>query len=82
MLQKELKYSVHIELDVRNRHGIMDIVKRIRADAIVQTAAQPSHDCAAEIPFDDFDANAGATLNLLEATRPYSTEILIVLLRQ
>ena len=32
-------------------------------------AAQPSHDKAASIPFEDFDVNAVGTLNLLEATR-------------
>ena len=29
-----------------------------KPDAIVHTAAQPSHDRAAAIPFDDFDTNA------------------------
>lgn len=47
----------------------------IGPDAIVHTAAQPSHDRAATIPFDDFDTNAVGTMNLLEATRRYSTEI-------
>ena len=36
---------------------------------IVHAAAQPSHDRAAAIPFDDFDTNAVGTLNLLEAAR-------------
>jgi CDP-paratose 2-epimerase len=36
---------------------------------MVHTAAQPSHDLAATIPFDDFDTNAVGTLNLLEAAR-------------
>src|SRR5690606_30812723 len=44
-------------------------------DAIVHTAAQPSHDRAAAIPFDDFDTNAVGTFNLLESTRQYSTNI-------
>jgi CDP-paratose 2-epimerase len=34
-----------------------------------EVAAQPSHDRAAAIPFDDFDTNAVGTLNLLEAAR-------------
>jgi CDP-paratose 2-epimerase len=41
----------------------------LRPTAIIHTAAQPSHDRAAAIPFDDFDTNAGGTLNLLEAAR-------------
>src|ERR1041384_3550773 len=41
----------------------------MRPHPIVHTAAQPSHDRAAAIPFDDFDTNATGTLNLLEAAR-------------
>ena len=41
---------------------------------IVHTAAQPSHDRAAQIAFDDFDTNAGGTMNLLEAARRYAPE--------
>jgi CDP-paratose 2-epimerase len=41
----------------------------LKPDAVVHTAAQPSHDRAAAIPFDDFDTNAVGTLNLLEAVR-------------
>ena len=59
----------HHELDIRNRQGVLEILKDVRPDAIVHTAAQPSHDRAAAIPFDDFDTNAVGTLNLLEATR-------------
>lgn len=59
----------HHELDIRNRDGVLDLLRTIRPDAIVHTAAQPSHDRAASIPFDDFDTNAVGTLNLLEAAR-------------
>lgn len=59
----------HHELDIRDRQGVLDLFKEIRPDAIVHTAAQPSHDRAAAIPFDDFDTNAVGTLNLLEANR-------------
>jgi CDP-paratose 2-epimerase len=41
----------------------------VKPDAIVHAAAQPSHDLAASMPFDDFDTNAVGTLNLLEAAR-------------
>jgi CDP-paratose 2-epimerase len=60
---------VHHELDIRDRAGVLQLVKDVRPDAIVHTAAQPSHDRAAAIPFDDFDTNAVGTLNLLEAAR-------------
>jgi CDP-paratose 2-epimerase len=59
----------HHEVDIRDRNGVLDLLKQIRPDAIVHTAAQPSHDRAAAIPFDDFDTNAVGTLNLLEAVR-------------
>lgn len=45
------------------------MLQDLKSNAIVHTAAQPSHDKAASIPFDDFDINAAGTLNLLEATR-------------
>jgi len=59
----------HHELDVRDRPGVAELVGALRPDAIVHTAAQPSHDLAATIPFDDFETNALGTLNLLEAAR-------------
>lgn len=67
----ESKYSnfVHNEIDIRDREKILDFVKRIKPDAIIHTAAQPSHDLATKRPFDDFDINAVGTLNLLEANR-------------
>ena len=49
--------------------GVLALVREVKPAAIVHTAAQPSHDRAAAIPFDDFDTNAGGTLNLLEAAR-------------
>ncbi len=68
-LAGEIPGYVHHELDIRNRQGVLDLVEEIKPDAIVHTAAQPSHDRAAAIPFDDFDTNAVGTLNLLEAAR-------------
>jgi len=59
----------HHELDIRDRKGVLDLLKEIKPDAIVHTAARPSHDRAAAIPFDDFDTNAVGTLNMLEAVR-------------
>lgn len=73
-LQRELKGFVHHELDIRDRAGIGALVDALRPAAIVHTAAQPSHDRAAAIPFDDFDTNATGTLNLLEAARQVCPE--------
>ena len=49
-------------------------MRELKPSAIVHTAAQPSHDRAAAIPFDDFDTNAVGTINLLEATRQALSE--------
>ncbi|MGH7997100.1 MAG: NAD-dependent epimerase/dehydratase family protein [Opitutaceae bacterium] len=68
-LERELKGFRHHELDIRDRAGVLALVRELKPDAIVATAAQPSHDRAAAIPFDDFDTNAGGTLNLIEAAR-------------
>ena len=61
--------SVHHELDIRDRAGVLALVKGVKPSVIVHTAAQPSHDRAAAIPFGDFDTNAVGTLNFLEAAR-------------
>lgn len=68
-LTRELPGFTHHELDIRDRAGVLALVRTLRPAVIVHTAAQPSHDRAAAIPFDDFDTNAGGTLNLLEAAR-------------
>ena len=47
---------------------------RLDPTLIIHCAAQPSHDLAAQIPFDDFEINALGTLNLLEATRRHAPE--------
>ena len=62
----------HHELDVRDRDGVLALFKEVRPEAVVHAAAQPSHDRAAAIPFDDFDTNAVGTLNLLEACRQHT----------
>ena len=79
-LERILKSFKHYELDIRNREGVMSTVKKIQPDAIIHTAAQPSHDLAADIPFDDFDINAVGTLNLLEATRRFAPNASFVLM--
>jgi CDP-paratose 2-epimerase len=74
-LEDGLENFVHHELDIRDRDIILKIVKEISPDAIVHTAAQPSHDKAADIPFQDFDINAVGTFNLIEATRQYRADV-------
>jgi CDP-paratose 2-epimerase len=64
----------HHEVDIRDRAAVDALIDSLRPSAIVHCAAQPSHDLAASRPFDDFDVNAGGTLNLLEAARKYAPE--------
>ncbi len=68
----------HHEIDVRDRAAVLRLVDELTPDAIVHTAAQPSHDLAATRPFDDFDVNAVGTLNLLEATRQHAPDAVFV----
>ncbi len=73
-LANEIRHFKHVELDIRDRKGILDLLRAVKPDAIVHAAAQPSHDKAAQIPFDDFDTNAVGTLNLLEGARQFCPE--------
>jgi len=68
-LEGKYKNFKHVEIDIRDRESVLKAVASITPDAIVHTAAQPSHDLAASRPFDDFDVNAVGTLNMLEAAR-------------
>jgi CDP-paratose 2-epimerase len=68
-LNEELSRYTHHDVDIRDRSAVLDLLQVVKPDAIVHAAAQPSHDLAASMPFDDFDTNAVGTLNLLEAAR-------------
>lgn len=68
-LEANYKNFHHHELDIRDRQATLDLLAKLQPDAVIHTAAQPSHDLAASRPFDDFDVNAVGTLNLLEANR-------------
>jgi CDP-paratose 2-epimerase len=73
-LQENHALFHHHEVDIRDRSSLVQLLQTLRPDAVVHTAAQPSHDLAASRPFDDFDVNAVGTLNMLEATRLASPE--------
>ena len=64
----------HHDLDIRDREGVDGLFARTRPALVVHCAAQPSHDLAAQRPFEDFDVNAVGTLNLLEAARRHAPE--------
>lgn len=77
-LMAQSRSFTHHEVDIRNRRAVAETIQAIQPDLLVHAAAQPSHDLAAKRPFDDFDVNAGGTLNLLEAVRQYSPETVFV----
>lgn len=45
-LMAEINNFTHHELHIRDRKGILNLIKQIKPDVIVHTAAQPSHDRA------------------------------------
>lgn len=77
-LEKELRGFRHHEADIRDRATVLKLLEEVRPAAVVHTAAQPSHDLAAKMPFEDFDTNAVGTMNLLEATRRHAADAVFV----
>jgi CDP-paratose 2-epimerase len=71
-LLSELRNFRHRELDIRDRPAVLRLIEEEGPELIVHCAAQPSHDLAAKMPFEDFDVNAVGTINLLEATRRHA----------
>jgi CDP-paratose 2-epimerase len=62
---------INYDIDLRDKAQVEVAIKSTKPDAIIHTAAQPSHDWAAKEPHVDFGVNAIGTLNLLEAVREY-----------
>jgi CDP-paratose 2-epimerase len=73
-LRREIPGYRHEALDICNRDALMELMNEARPDLIIHTAAQPSHDRAAAIPFLDFEVNAVGTLNMLESARRFCPE--------
>jgi CDP-paratose 2-epimerase len=70
-LNEQIPGYQHSDLDIRDSDKLLAFVDEARPDLIIHTAAQPSHDRAAAIPFLDFETNALGTVHLLEAARRY-----------
>jgi CDP-paratose 2-epimerase len=70
-LEREIPNYEHYKADIREVAALEVIFKKYGTDIklVLHTAAQPSHDWAANEPFTDFTVNANGTLNLLEMTR-------------
>jgi CDP-paratose 2-epimerase len=77
-LGRSLPQFSHRRIDIRDRNKLLELFGELAGnggiDAVVHTAAQPSHDWAAREPFTDFDVNANGTLNLLECARQFCPE--------
>lgn len=72
------KKEVQFDVDIRDVVQVTELFKDVQFDAIIHTAAQPSHDWALKEPLTDFDVNARGTLILLEATRKYCPNAVFV----
>jgi len=70
-LETTLPRYRHLAIDIRDRQAIRQVFESERPQFIIHTAAQPSHDKAAAIPYDDFDVNALGTMNMLVAARDF-----------
>ncbi|GAB5400725.1 MAG: NAD-dependent epimerase/dehydratase family protein [Aureisphaera sp.] len=70
----------HHSIDIRNVESLEKLFSQYgdSINLIVHTAAQPSHDWAANEPFTDFTVNANGTLNLLEMTRLHCPEAVFI----
>lgn len=72
------KQKIESEVDIRDERAIDRLFQEHKFDAILHTAAQPSHDWSQKEPLTDFDINARGTLILLEATRKYCPDAVFV----
>jgi len=79
-LKKTIPRYIHMDMDIRDQHALEALFRQYgrNINAIVHTAAQPSHDWAAREPITDFTVNANGTLNLLEMTRIYCPDAVFI----
>ncbi len=75
--EKHLNFT-NFDIDIRDKQSILNLFKQIKFNVVIHTAAQPSHDRAASIPFDDFETNANGTLHLLEAVRQTNKDCVFI----
>lgn len=75
---KEGQESIHLNVDMRDMVSMEELFGAHKFDAIIHTAAQPSHDYATEHVLEDFDVNARATVILFELARKYCPDAAIV----
>ena len=78
-LKKDVSNYTHYSVDIRDKI-IEDLFKKYQNSIkiIIHTAAQPSHDWAAQDPITDFSINAVGTSYLLELTRRYARDAVFI----
>ncbi len=83
-LVREISQYERHDIDIRDASTVANLFAQNwgTIQAVVHTAAQPSHDWAARDPQTDFTVNANGTLNLLEAARQNCPEAPFVLSRR
>ena len=79
-LCQELPSYRHYDIDIRDASATSRVFQQFGSDVklVIHAAAQPSHDWAARAPQVDFGVNANGTLNLLEATRKFSSDAVFI----
>jgi len=79
-LKEQIPGYSHYDVDIRDQAAIERIFSEYQNEIalIIHTAAQPSHDWAAQEPLTDFTTNANGTLILLEMTRQYASEAVFI----
>ena len=75
-LCREVRSYEHCQEDIRDQAAMFRIFEQYGSAIrlVIHTAAQPSHDWAAQNPFVDFGVNAEGTLVLLEAARRFAPD--------
>jgi CDP-paratose 2-epimerase len=73
-LKKEYNIE-HYDMDIRDEK-IVPLLKKVQA--VIHTAAQPSHPKSIEIPIEDFQINSFGTLSLLENLRKHNNNAVFV----
>jgi CDP-paratose 2-epimerase len=70
----------HVDADIRDADVIGQVFRRYgkQIALVIHTAAQPSHDWAANEPATDFTVNAVGTMNVLEATRQFAQDAVFI----
>jgi CDP-paratose 2-epimerase len=80
LLKRELRNYHHLEIDLRHEAEVRKLFAAVGSEVklIIHTAAQPSHDWAAQDPSFDFAVNATSTLSLLEAARRHAPDAVFI----